>query len=122
MTIDAKPLVSRINVIYLYVREMGRSLAFYRDLLGIPLEGDHDWQEAMLGGTKFALHLSHERVGEASSGTIHVNFEVGDVDEAVGRLQAAGVAARETMREEYGVAYELVDPDGYRIYLFEPRR
>ena len=121
MTIDATPLVSRINVIYLYVREMGRSLAFYRDLLGIPLEGDHDWQEAMLGGTKFALHLSHERVGEASSGTIHVNFEVADVDEAVGRLQAAGVAARETMREEYGVAYELVDPDGYRIYLFEPR-
>jgi len=37
-----EPLVSRLNVVYLYVSEMERSLGFYRDLLGIPLEGDGD--------------------------------------------------------------------------------
>jgi predicted enzyme related to lactoylglutathione lyase len=33
----AEPLVSRISVVYLYVSDMERSAAFYRDLLGIPL-------------------------------------------------------------------------------------
>ena len=35
-------LVSRIAVLYFYVRDMPRALAFYRDLLGIPLTGDDD--------------------------------------------------------------------------------
>jgi catechol 2,3-dioxygenase-like lactoylglutathione lyase family enzyme len=37
-----EPLVRRLNVVYLYVSEMERSLRFYRDLLGVPLEGDGD--------------------------------------------------------------------------------
>jgi len=112
--------VSRLNVVYLYVRELERSLAFYRDLLGIPLAGDATWAEAQLGSTRFALHLAHEGVGELGSGTVHLDFEVASVDEAVERLRAAGVDARETMRDEWGAATEVVDPDGYRIALFEP--
>src|SRR2546423_14356098 len=65
MPTDVLPLVSRINVVYLYVREMERSLAFYRDLLGIPLAGDDDWQEADLG-VRFALHRWHEGVAPPS--------------------------------------------------------
>jgi predicted enzyme related to lactoylglutathione lyase len=42
--------VSNISVVYLYVRDMERSLAFYRDLLGIPLEGDGHWTEATFPG------------------------------------------------------------------------
>ena len=51
MATTAAPLVRNVNVVYLYVSDMERSAAFYRDLLGIPLEGDDDWQEARLGGT-----------------------------------------------------------------------
>lgn len=120
MATEARPLVSRVNVLYLYVEDMERSLRFYRDLLGLPLEGDHDWQEADFGGVRFALHLAHSGVGKPSSGTIHVNFEVADAKEAAGLLREADVEVAETMREEYGVAYEVVDPDGYRIYLFQP--
>ena len=115
------PLVTRLNNVYLYVRDMERSRAFYRDLLGIPLEGDEHWVEATLeGGTRFALHATHEGVGELSSGTIHVDFEVAGADAAADRLRRAGVHVRESMRDEYGTAFEVVDPDGYRIYLFEP--
>jgi predicted enzyme related to lactoylglutathione lyase len=115
-----EPLVRGINVVYLYVSDMERSLAFYRDLLGIPLEGDGDWQEARLGETRFALHLAHEGVGELSAGTIHLNLEVADVDNAAERLRAAGIEVQETMRDEWGAAVEIVDPDGYRLYLFQP--
>ena len=118
----AEPLVSKINVVYLYVSEMERSLGFYRDVLGVPLQGDGDWQEASLGGTRFALHRTHEGIGPLSSGTVHVNLEVADVDAAAERLSAAGVDVRETMRDEWGSALELTDPDGYRLYLLQPPR
>jgi lactoylglutathione lyase len=120
MSTAAEPLVRGLNVVYLYVSDLDRSLRFYRDLLGIPLEGDQDWQEASLGGTRFALHRAHERPGELSSGSIHVNLEVADVDQAAVRLRAAGVETAEAMREEWGVALEVRDPDGYRLYLFQP--
>jgi predicted enzyme related to lactoylglutathione lyase len=117
---DTTPLVTRVSVVYLYVSDMERSLRFYRDRLGIPLEGDDDWTEATLGGTRFALHATHDGVGELSAGTIHVSLEVADVDAAAERLRAAGVETRETMRDEWGTALEVVDPDGYRVYLFQP--
>ena len=65
-----EPLVRRLNVVYLYVSDIARSTVFYRDLLGVPLEGDDDWQEASLRGTRFALHRVHEGIGELSSGTV----------------------------------------------------
>jgi predicted enzyme related to lactoylglutathione lyase len=117
-----EPLVRGINVVYLYVSDIERSLAFYRDLLGIALEGDGDWQEARLGETRFALHLAHEGVGELSAGTVHVDFEVADIDSAAERLRAAGIEVKETMRDEWGSAVEIADPDGYRLYLFQPPR
>jgi lactoylglutathione lyase len=117
---DTTPLVSRVSVVYLYVSDMERSVRFYRDLLGIPLEGDDDWREATLGGTRFALHATREGIGELSSGTIHVSLEVADADAAAERLRAKGIETRETMRDEWGTALEVVDPDGYRVYLFQP--
>jgi predicted enzyme related to lactoylglutathione lyase len=115
-----EPLVSRLNVVYLYVSKMERSLGFYRDLLGIPLEGDVDWQEASVGGTRFALHLAHEGIGRLSSGSVHVNLEVADLETATERLRAAGVAVEETMRDDWGAAARITDPDGYELYLFQP--
>ncbi len=120
MATNTTPLVSRVSVVYLYVSDMERSLRFYRDLLGIPLEGDDDWMEATLGGTRFALHAAHEDIGELSEGTIHVSLEVADADAAAERLRAQGVETRETIRDEWGTALEVVDPDGYRVYLFQP--
>jgi predicted enzyme related to lactoylglutathione lyase len=120
MPTAAAPLVKKVNVVYLYVSDMERSAAFYRDVLDIPLEGDDDWQEAALGGMRFALHHTHDGIGELSAGTIHLNFEVDDVDAAADRLRAAGAAAEETMRDEWGAALRTRDPDGYEIYLFQP--
>jgi resuscitation-promoting factor RpfA len=120
MGTTTEPLVRRLNVVYLYVSEMERSVALYRDLLGIPLEGDDDWQEAALGGTRFALHRAHEGVGPLSAGTIHVNLEVADLEAAERRLRETGVAVEETMREDWGAASRIVDPDGYELFLFQP--
>jgi catechol 2,3-dioxygenase-like lactoylglutathione lyase family enzyme len=114
------PLVSRIEVVYLYVRDVPRSLAFYRDVLGIPLEGSGDWAEARFAdGVRFALHATEGDV-ELGSGTVRVDFEVVDIDAAVTRLRDAGVEVGEVQRADWGAACEFVDPDGYRLHLFEP--
>jgi predicted enzyme related to lactoylglutathione lyase len=118
----AEPLVGRISVVYLYVSDMELSAAFYRDVLEIPLEGDDDWREASLGGVRFALHRTREGIGELSSGTVHLNLEVADVDAAAERLRAAGIEVGEPMRDDWGAALELRDPDGYRLYLYQPPR
>lgn len=72
---------------------MERSTVFYRDLLGVPLQGDGHWAEATFSdGVRFALHEAH---GEVSPGTINVDFEVADIDEAVRRLREANVEVGE---------------------------
>jgi predicted enzyme related to lactoylglutathione lyase len=53
---------------------------------------------------------------------VHINLEVADVDAAAERLRADGVEVGETMRDDWGSALELTDPDGYRLYLFQSPR
>ena len=120
MAAETSSLVTGLDNVHIYVRDMERSAAFYRDVLGIPLEGDAHWMEADLGGARFALHEASPSVRELTSGGVAVNIRVADADEAATRIRAAGVEAREQMREEYGTSFEVVDPDGYLIYVFQP--
>jgi catechol 2,3-dioxygenase-like lactoylglutathione lyase family enzyme len=102
------------------VRDKQRSLSFYRDLLGMPLEGDEHWAETTFpGGTRFALHAAHDGMSALSSGTMNVSLEVEDADAAAALLRARGVEVRKTLREDWGTAVEVVDPDGYTINLFQ---
>jgi predicted enzyme related to lactoylglutathione lyase len=121
-TAATQPLVTGLSVVYLYVRDMERAKAFYRDVLGLALEGDHDWVETALpGGVRFALHLSHEgAAAEPSSSGINVDFEVPDIDAAAERLRAAGIDVGEIHRERYGSFFTFVDPEGYRLELYQP--
>jgi len=50
---------------------------------------------------------------------VNVSLEIEDVDLAAARLREHGVEVGETMREEWGTAADVVDPDGYTITLFQ---
>ena len=116
-------MVSGIRVVYLYVSDMERSVGFYRDLLGIPLETDADgsWAETTFpNGVRFALHRAHGDEEALGSGTIRLNLEVADVEEAAERLRAAGVEVGQVVRDFWGAALPVSDPDGYRFELYEP--
>jgi len=111
-------VISRINVVWLYVRDLQRSTTFYRDVLGIPLQGDGDWVEATFpDGVRFALHQAH---GDVSPGTVNVDFEVADIDDAVAKLAEAGVEVGTITREAFGCFAGFKDPDGYSLELFQP--
>ena len=112
-------VVSGMDNVHLYVRDMGRSLRFYRDVLGIALAGDDHWSDAPLGGVRFALHATPDGV-EPAMGTIFVSLAVADASAARDHVRAAGYEALELTREEYGTSFEALDPDGYRIHLLQP--
>ena len=48
-----------------------------------------------------------------------VSLEVENVDRAGELLREHGVEVGEAMREDWGTAVDVVDPDGYTITLFQ---
>ncbi|MBD0329392.1 MAG: VOC family protein [Thermoleophilia bacterium] len=116
-------MITGLRVVYLYVKDIERAQAFYRDVLGLELEGDDDWVETTLpGDVRFALHRWHEGAAEPSSGGVNVDFEVEDVDAAAEDLRARGVEIGGIHREPYGSFFSFTDSEGYRLGLFaQPR-
>jgi predicted enzyme related to lactoylglutathione lyase len=92
-------------------------------VLGLPIvrdQRDSAWAEASLaGGVRFALHSAHEGAQPQTPGTAIIDFAVSDVEEAERRLRDAGVTIVEVMRETWGSAVSALDPDGYRISLYQ---
>lgn len=116
------PLVIGLNAIYLYVRDLDRSIDFYRGLLGIPIErheGDADWAEATFpSGVRFALHRARPE-NVKGSGSVSIDLEVEDIDAAAERLREAGVEVNEIEREFWGSVFTVTDPDGYAIDIYQ---
>lgn len=113
-----------------YVSDMARSTAFYRDTLGLPVrKATPVWTEFDTGSTILALHATppDEKPVEESRlpppGAGQVGLTVPDLDEYHDRLFLAGVrVVRAPRREEFGtrIAHYL-DPDGMAIAVSERR-
>lgn len=116
----------------LYVRSLGRSLGFYRDLLGFRVVGDtFQGRAAALVGTDHRTH--HEllliEVGDAPGplegrriGLYHLGIKVGDsLDElraAKAELDAAGVAVDGASDHTATWSLYVRDPDGNEVELY----
>lgn len=108
-------------------RDFGRSLAFYRDVLGLRTYREYGSGGQVTGVVLFCgggfLELTVSGPpDDAGAGTASVVLwlQVPDIDEEVLRLEAAGVdvAPAETMPWGLREAW-LADPDGTRIVLVE---
>lgn len=119
---DPAPLAKDLEIVFVYVRDIDRSVAFSRDILGIPLERDEhdaDWFEHRFpSGVRFALHGAHEGAMPQPPASLVVDFAIEDVDDALARLERAGVQVRSVTRERWGSTVEIADPDGHRIQLY----
>jgi lactoylglutathione lyase len=119
--------MNRLGYVILFVADLERSVAFYRDVIGLPfkLHGD-GYAEFATRGTRFGLY-DRNRLGEltgrgprapASPGG-EVVFLVGDVDAEAERLRAAGVAIlKGPVDRAWGHrTLHLEDPDGFVVEL-----
>lgn len=119
--------VGPVTQIHLSVRDVDRSVAFYRDVLGVPfLFQVPGMPMAFFQSGQVRLYLGVPTSAEYTSRGV-VYFEVSDVDAEMARLAAAGVSFadrphvvhRDVDHELWMVA--LADPDGHQLVLTERR-
>jgi catechol 2,3-dioxygenase-like lactoylglutathione lyase family enzyme len=118
---DPGGIVERLDHVYYWVADMDRSVAFYRDLLGLRLvrrDGDN-WSVFDAGGREFALHGAVEGRPVAPGGGTAV-FSVADLDRARARLSKRGVEfGQEGDVTGYARFASFKDPDGNTVQLIE---
>ena len=116
---------NKIDYVMITVSNMARSVAFYKDKLGIPMKfGTPDWTEFQTGTTTLALHGGGQP-SEAPkdpdahhAGSCSIGFNVDNLDLVFEQLQAKGVVfvRTPTAREGEGIKLAIaLDPDGLPI-------
>lgn len=116
-----------------FVRDMAKSVAFYRDLLGLPLRSETPfWTEFSTEGCTLALHLAAEgtlppvQQGQIPAGHMHTGFVVEDLDAFSAKLAAAGITVmRSIQTEDFGGRMGVWrDPDGVPVSVisFQPEQ
>jgi catechol 2,3-dioxygenase-like lactoylglutathione lyase family enzyme len=112
-------LMAQLGFAIVAVSDMNRSIAFYRDLLGLePAYESPEWTSFGTGATTFALHKAGRGAppapGEHPAGTAWMGFTVDDVQRFHEQALARGVRCTQEPRDEgWGVNANYVDPDGF---------
>ncbi|MBY0597550.1 VOC family protein [Bacillus bingmayongensis] len=119
----------KMKYVILYVERYEECLRFYKDLLRLPIKGEHDtYIEFDTGATILAMN-SREDVreltglaipkGASESSNFEIGFVVEDVSETISRLKEQGVKVLvEPITKPWGqtIAY-VSDPDGNYIEI-----
>lgn len=120
--------VQRLNYVIVFVSDMPRSIAFYRDVLGLPVKMESPgWTELMNDGSTIALHLADSinpaeaSEGHAPAGTAQLGFNVEKLDEWHRKFQAAGVRCILPPKDTpFGIRQAIyADPDGLAFTVAE---
>jgi lactoylglutathione lyase len=119
--------MDQVGYVILFVADLGRSVAFYRDVIGLPfkLQGD-GYVEFATRGTRFGLYdrgRLRELTGQGAEMPGRpggeVVFVVGDVDAEARRLEGAGVRIlKGPVDRAWGHrTVHVEDPDGFVVEL-----
>ena len=128
----------RVNYVIFFVSDMARSVAFYRDVLEIPLkfESPH-WTEFATDGATLVLHAAVKPPLSANSpvadpasagaaeeppGTCRPGLRVPNLDEFHERMRAHQVPCLQAPRAVFGTRIaQYADPDGLAFSVGEDR-
>jgi predicted enzyme related to lactoylglutathione lyase len=116
-----RPIVRSLDHVYYWTNDMGRAVAFYRDVLGLALvrQDGESWAVFDAGGRQFALHGSVDGKPIAPGGAAAV-FQVDDLDSAKATLSSRGVSlSHEGDVAGYARFASFADPDGNTVQLIE---
>ena len=108
--------------IQVFASDFPRSRRFYGETMGLPETAgfENDWVEFGLG--PILLKLTPLRPGEVPSrNQVAGVFSTASLDATLATLKEKGVTVTRPPAEEFtGRSAEILDPDGYRIIVFQP--
>jgi catechol 2,3-dioxygenase-like lactoylglutathione lyase family enzyme len=107
-----------IHEIAFEVQDLERSIAFYRDILGVPLYSRGLQQAWFCIGTQHLALFTHDRPGSGQHFALLIPPE--KAEQARDALIAHGFP-EETMQQDDGLSVYVRDPDGNKIELYGKR-
>jgi len=124
-------MFGKVDYIIINVSDMHRSVAFYRDTLGLRLKFESPaWSEFETGATTLALHgggraADSEAATQAgpAAGTCSLGFSVMDLNGTYAELSGRGARFVMPPTEQANEGIRLavcIDPDGLGISFAEP--
>ena len=124
-------MFSKVDYVMVRVSDMRRSVAFYRDTLGLRLKFESPaWSEFETGATTLALHAGTRAAGieaatqaRPAAGTCSLGFSVSDLSRTYAELceRGARFVMPPTEQANEGIRLAVcIDPDGLSISFAEP--
>ncbi len=117
--------LSKVGVVMLGVTDLPRSVAFYRDTLGLQVQGEVPGEFAFFngGGVMLALSVPHSKNRPNVLGATEIVFAVDNVSAAYAALRARGVTFKSEPRVIDGTNWgaNFTDPDGHWLSIFGPK-
>jgi len=119
--------LSKVSTILVGVKNVGKALAFYRDVLGLPLRAQFEGFAFFDAGVTLVLSEALGRAvpyGAGTGGAFEVVFAVEGVRDAFEALIARGVAFQVEPRVVTGTSWaaNFDDPDGNHLSVFGPEK
>jgi catechol 2,3-dioxygenase-like lactoylglutathione lyase family enzyme len=112
-----------VSVVMVGATDMKRSIAFYRDKLGLRLASEREGFAFFdAGSTTLALSAAHAQISPHVVGATEIVFSVESVKAEYEKLKGQGVKFRTEPRDINGKewAAALEDPDGHILSIFGP--
>lgn len=107
----------------LYVENMEREESFYRDVLGLAMDySAPGWVQFSANGASIVLHpkTSEQRDPTARANTLHLGFEVEDLESEYNRLRDLRVEFKAPpANAQFGKHATCLDPEGNEIDLLQ---
>jgi lactoylglutathione lyase len=119
----------RLSYAIVFVSDMKRSVAFYRDVIGLPLRFESPgWSEFATDGATLALHASEASRSEKDdpekvpAGRCRPGLRVPNLDEFHKRMLEQNVPCIQEPEEIFGSRVaQYADPDGLGISVAEEK-
>lgn len=116
-------MFDKFGVVMVVVSDMTRSVAFYRDVLGLQLRYETPyWSEFEVGGVTLGLHPAGDHLPVNPQGGVSFGFYVSDIAQTLAELTARGAQVVRKQEEDFGTLAILADPDGYGIQVGQMKR
>lgn len=117
-------LITTIKYVSIFVSDFQRSVAFYRDGLGLEVTYQEDgFAQFNTQGTILAIEKGGEKSPQPKDfkkNGFLIQFEVEDIEKAVGFLKSRNIKFTQDITDlEFGRVAMIMDPDGNQLQLLE---